>query len=124
MVLQFHIQIKVISDVIQMRKKRSWYDWLITYETIQSRDERCHPAIFPIKLPFYCIKLHGYDSNTIVYDPFMGIGTTAAACIDLRVNYLGTEINKDYVQLAESTIDERNKLKNDYKKQISLENYL
>ena len=54
----------------------------------------------------------------------MGIETTTAACIDLGVNYLGTEINKDYVQLAESTINERNKLKNGYNTPISLENYL
>ena len=65
--------------------------------------------IFPVKLPYYCIKLHGYDGNTIVYDPFMGIGTTAVACIDLGVNYLGTEINKEYIQLAESILNEKKK---------------
>ena len=98
--------------------------WLIPYKTIQSKDERRHPSVFPVKLPYFCIKLHGYDENTIVYDPFMGIGTTALACIDLGVNYLGTEINKDYVQLAESTINKRKEMKNEYNKQISLENYL
>ena len=29
----------------------------------------------------------------IVYDPFMGIGTTALACIRLGIDYLGTEID-------------------------------
>lgn len=91
--------------------------WFIPYETIQSKDERCHPAVFPIKLPYFCIKLHGYDENTIVYDPFMGIGTTALACTDLGVNYLGTEINKKYIQIAESKIIERKEEKeNDHKK--------
>jgi site-specific DNA-methyltransferase (adenine-specific) len=87
--------------------------WFMPYKTIQSKDERPHPAIFPEKLPYYCIKLHGYDSNTIVYDPFMGSGTTAMACIDLKVNYLGTEINKEYIQGAELVINKRNKPKND-----------
>lgn len=99
--------------------------WFIPYETIQSKDERCHPALFPIKLPYYCIKLHGYDQNTIVYDPFMGIGTTAAACIDLGVNYLGTEINREYIQIAESILNEKRKInKNDSNKQISIRSYL
>ena len=100
--------------------------WFMPYKTIQNKDERPHPAAFPEKLPYYCIKIHGYDSNTIVYDPFMGSGTTALACMDLKVNYLGTEINKEYVKSAELDINKRiNKLKNDdYSKQRSLENYL
>jgi site-specific DNA-methyltransferase (adenine-specific) len=83
--------------------------WFIPYKTIQSKDERAHPAVFPITLPYFCIKLHGYDENTTVYDPFMGSGTTALACIDLGVNYLGTEINNEYIQIAESKIIKRKK---------------
>jgi site-specific DNA-methyltransferase (adenine-specific) len=83
--------------------------WVIPYETIQSKDERSHPAVFPIMLPYFCIKLHGYDENTIIYDPFIGSGTTAAACIDLGVYYLGTENNNEYIQIAESKIMKRKK---------------
>ena len=57
----------------------------------------------------------------------MGIGTTAAACIDLGVNYLGTEINMEYIQIAESILNERKRKKidqNDSNKQISIRNYL
>ena len=43
----------------------------------------------------------------IVYDPFMGIGTTALACIRLRVNYLGTEIDSEYVKVAVEDIEKR-----------------
>jgi DNA modification methylase len=46
----------------------------------------------------------------------MGIGTTATACIDLGVNYLRIESNKEYVQKGESRINERNRLKNEYNK--------
>ena len=84
--------------------------WFIPYKTIQNKDERSHPAVFPVNLPSYCIKLHGYNENTIVYDPFMGIGTTALACIDLGVNYLGTEINKEYIKIAESAINKKKKI--------------
>jgi site-specific DNA-methyltransferase (adenine-specific) len=45
----------------------------------------------------------------IVYDPFIGIGTTALACIQLGVNYLGTEIDRQYIKVAQEGIQKRNK---------------
>ena len=77
-------------------------NWFIPYNTIQER--RPHPAIFPKKLPYLCIKLHGIKENMIVYDPFMGIGSTALACIDIGVNFVGTEIDDNYVKIANEYI--------------------
>jgi DNA modification methylase len=45
----------------------------------------------------------------IVYDPFMGIGTTALACIQLGVNYLGTEIDPQYIKVAQGDVRKRKK---------------
>jgi site-specific DNA-methyltransferase (adenine-specific) len=72
--------------------------WFIPYPTIQ--ESRPHPAIFPEKLPYLCIKMHGIKQDMVVYDPFMGIGTTALACMRLGVNYLGTEIDTEYLKMA------------------------
>lgn len=79
--------------------------WFIPYNTIQ--EKRPHPAIFPEKLPQLCIKLHGIKKNTIIYDPFIGIGTTALACINLNVDFLGTEIDKKYIKIANDKIKAR-----------------
>jgi len=79
--------------------------WFIPYNTIQ--EKRPHPAIFPEKLPLLCIKLHGLNKKTIIYDPFIGIGTTALACINLNVNFLGTEIDKEYIRIANEKIKSR-----------------
>lgn len=76
--------------------------WLIPYPTIQ--EGRPHPAVFPIKLPERCIKLHGIKPNMVVYDPFMGIGNTALACLRLGLNYLGTEIDAEYIKVAQDKI--------------------
>jgi site-specific DNA-methyltransferase (adenine-specific) len=76
--------------------------WLIPHATIQ--EGRPHPAVFPIKLPQRCIELHGIKPNMLVYDPFMGIGTTALACIRLNVNYIGTEIDPQYIKVAQEQI--------------------
>jgi DNA modification methylase len=40
----------------------------------------------------------------IVYDPFMGIGNTALACVRLGVNYVGTEIDAGYIEIANEQI--------------------
>ena len=49
------------------------------------------PAPFPIELPLNCI-LSCTDENDIVYDPFMGSGTTALACQQTNRRYIGSEI--------------------------------
>jgi site-specific DNA-methyltransferase (adenine-specific) len=79
--------------------------WFIPYPTIN--ESRPHPAVFPEKLPNLCIKLHGVTDDLVVYDPFMGTGTTALACLELKVNYLGTEIDEEYIKLATENIHER-----------------
>jgi site-specific DNA-methyltransferase (adenine-specific) len=76
--------------------------WFIPYETIQNA--RSHPTVFPERLPEMCIQLHGYIKNTVVLDPFMGIGSTACACKKLGVKYIGFEIDKTYVTLAKKRL--------------------
>jgi site-specific DNA-methyltransferase (adenine-specific) len=39
----------------------------------------------------------------------MGIGTTALACIRLGVNYLGTEIDAEYIKVAMEDIEKKKK---------------
>lgn len=75
--------------------------WFIPYETIQRRDrDRPHPATFPAKLPEQCIRLHGLERTTLVYDPFTGLGSTAVACARLGVNFVGTDIDEQYLAEA------------------------
>ena len=72
--------------------------WFIPYETIQK--SRPHPTIFPFKLPEMCLKLHGLKKTKLAMDPFMGIGSTAIACKNLNINFIGFEIDKSYVEIA------------------------
>lgn len=74
--------------------------WFIPYETIRTRDNRPHPATFPVKLPEMCIKLYGLKENLIVMDPFMGIGSTAIASNKLGVSFIGFEIDEGYINEA------------------------
>jgi DNA modification methylase len=62
-----------------------------------------HPAPFPKDLSDKVVKYYSYI-NDIVLDPFMGRGTTAISCIDLKRNYIGFEYKEEYIKLAESNI--------------------
>ncbi len=69
----------------------------IPYDTIQMRKDRPHPATFPIKLPYMCIKLHSLKDGLVVMDPLLGIGLTAIASIRLGVSFTGFEIDNEYL---------------------------
>ena len=51
------------------------------------------------------------DKGDIVYDPFMGSGTTAEACVNTNRKWKGTEISK---KCAQMTIDRISSLDNHY----------
>ena len=38
--------------------------------------------------------------GSLVLDPFMGSGTTALACKELERQFIGVEINKQYIDIA------------------------
>ncbi|TSC93116.1 MAG: putative Modification methylase BamHII (N-4 cytosine-specific methyltransferase BamHII) (M.BamHII) [Candidatus Berkelbacteria bacterium Athens1014_28] len=64
-----------------------------------------HPATFPDKIPYDLIKCFCPDGG-IVFDPFIGSGTTALAAIELEKKYLGFDISKEYCELARKRISE------------------
>jgi len=75
--------------------------WFIPYETIQRRDrDRPHPATFPSQLPEQCLRLHGLGRIQVAMDPFTGLGSTAVACARLGLNFVGSDIDADYLAEA------------------------
>jgi DNA modification methylase len=63
-----------------------------------TRDNK-HPAVYPSYIIQELIKLLSREAD-IVLDPFCGSGTTCIAAKTLNRNYLGIEINPQYVALA------------------------
>ena len=67
-------------------------------------EKRYHPTQKPIKL----IKRLIYASSNkgdIVFDPFVGSGSTAVAAVQLERDFLGFEIEKKYYEIAVRRID-------------------
>lgn len=58
-----------------------------------------HPTPKPTKLIKELLVMFSKEDD-LVLDPFIGSGSTAVACKELKRNYLGFEINKDFILLA------------------------
>lgn len=93
-------------QAIGKRNKRSV--WTITTKPFSE----AHFATFPEDLIVPMIKA-GCPPDGIVLDPFMGAGTTGLVARKLQRNYLGIELNPDYIKIAEKRIRE-------FEKQLSM----
>ena len=64
-----------------------------------------HPTPKPLDIFRKQILLFSKE-NDLIADFFIGTGTLAIACIDLKRNYIGSEISKKYYEIAEKRIKE------------------
>ena len=69
--------------------------WTVTTKPYKE----AHFATYPVDLIVPCIKA-GCPEGGIVYDPFMGAGTTAVACTRLNRRWVGSELNQEYCDIA------------------------
>lgn len=69
--------------------------WTVTTKPFSE----AHFATFPEDLIVDCIKA-GCPEGGIVLDPFMGAGTTALVSRKLNRNYVGFELNEEYIRIA------------------------
>lgn len=79
-----------------------------TYKTSKNGQEDeiayNHPAIFPIQL----VKDHiisWTNEGDLIYDPFMGSGTTAKGAKELKRDYIGSEISSEYCDIIKLRLD-------------------
>ncbi len=92
-----HDQMDKIWGADGMRNKRSV--WTVTTKPFSE----AHFATFPEDLIAPCI-LAGSPKGGTVFDPFMGAGTTALVAAKYDRQFIGTELNAEYVQIAEARI--------------------
>lgn len=90
----------LIDEVYTVRNKRDV--WTINVKPCKE----AHFATYPEELVAPCI-LAGCPKDGIVLDPFMGSGTTAIVARCLERNYIGIELNPEYVEMAERRIFNR-----------------
>lgn len=79
------------------RNKRSV--WTVTTKPFRG----AHFATFPKDLIEPCV-LAGCPVGETVFDPFTGSGTTAIVSLNHNRNFIGTELNPEYIKIAEARI--------------------
>lgn len=63
-----------------------------------------HPCPKPLKLMRWLV--HNFSNEgDLIMDPFMGSGTTAIACIKEKRDYVGSEMNPDYIKITDKRIE-------------------
>lgn len=87
----------------EKRKPNIWTYKIGTNCTTKDTIAFKHPAVFPEKLAEDHI-LSWSNEGDIVFDPFTGSGTTCKMAKINKRKYIGIEISKDYVKIAEERL--------------------
>ena len=73
----------------------------VTNTNTNDKSKYIHPTIKPLEIIKNLIKNScDLGVGNIVLDPFIGSGTTAVACKELGVNFIGFEINEKFYKIA------------------------
>lgn len=72
---------------------------------VESLKGRNHPAMYPVNLVIEFLHLLTREGD-MVFDPFMGSGSTAVACKLTGRHYIGFELNSEYCRSATQRIEE------------------
>ena len=93
---------QIKKDTIAKDEFIQWTKSIWTFPAVNAK-KIGHPAPFPIELPHRLINLYSYEGDVIL-DPFCGSGTTCIAAIQNNRNYIGYDINQNYIDLAQNRI--------------------
>lgn len=74
-------------------------------ERLKNKDGTAiHPTQKPLSILKKLIEVSSKEGD-IVLDPFMGIGSTAIACKELKRKFIGCELDMEYVKIANKRIN-------------------
>lgn len=65
---------------------------------------KLHPTEKPVDLLELFIK-NSSDENAVVFDGFMGSGSTGVACVNTNRNFIGIELDENYFNIAKERIE-------------------
>lgn len=90
---------KVVSYSKRTNQKN--YENVTNFIEAANNDGSCpiHKATYSSELCEKLLNIYATD-DSIVYDPFMGTGTTAIACIKRGLRWLGSELSEEYVRYS------------------------
>jgi len=98
----FHANKRVLSV---SKTGQKIYEPFYNFIAAENNDGACeiHKATYSTSMCVQVLDRYGIRGG-LVYDPFMGTGTTAIAAIESGMKYIGSEISKEYCDYAEKRI--------------------
>ena len=96
--------------VLFLRKGKSkWINNIGDSKTVHKFNNiiggKLHPTEKPVDLLEYYL-LNSSELNDIVFDPFMGSGSTGVACLNTNRDFIGIELDERYFNIAQNRIEE------------------
>jgi DNA modification methylase len=98
-------QPKVSHEVKEQSKlaQEEWNQYFTGHWNFPGEKQDKHLAMFPEELPRRLIKMFSFVGDT-VFDPFLGSGTTTLAAKNLNRNFIGYEINEDFLAIIKEKL--------------------
>lgn len=96
--------IVVWSQDYKRLTSRVWSIPILDYRTL--KDWKPHPTQKPVKLIRYLLDLYTEESD-LVLDPFVGSGTTAVACKQLRRHFICVDNDAEYVKITKDRLKDK-----------------
>jgi site-specific DNA-methyltransferase (adenine-specific) len=66
-------------------------------------DDNQHPTAKPVELAYLMLRLHTKEGDTVL-DPFMGGGFVVEACVKMRRNFIGVEIDPKFLAMSQTRV--------------------
>lgn len=103
-VLTFNVYkgVKTISPKTGQKFYNLFYNF-IEAKNNDGKTNKINQATYSSELCEKLFRIYAKEGD-IVYDPFMGTGTTAIACMNCKLHYIGSEISKAQCDYAEERI--------------------
>ena len=96
---------KTVSSI--GKNGQTFYNNYFNFIEAKNNDGTCklNKATFSSDLCLQLLELYA-NQDTIVYDPFMGTGTTAVACKQKELTCFGSELSQEQVEFANKRLEE------------------
>ena len=85
-----------LKNTINKQDVFDWKEW----KPVGTRGK--HTRAFPEKFVEDILKV--FPKSKLILDPFMGSGTVAKVCQEMKRNFIGLEINKKFIKIAEKRL--------------------
>jgi hypothetical protein len=102
-----HYELIIVWSRDYKRKvSRVWSIPILDYRSL--RDWQPHPTQKPVRLIRYLLEQYTKEGDTVL-DPFVGTGTTAVACKQMKRHFIAIDNDPAYVKMATARLTNRSK---------------